>query len=301
MRELLSVAAAICLCSCVPLAREGLEPGDAGTSVVDGGGPDAGSPTACGDQSVRLLLVNYGDTDRYFVEVTYEGEQVAMQLDTGSSLNFLYQPANSPPYIPAFADVSLGCETVSVAARNIPSSGESVDGLPVVGTMGMELLLRTPSVPDIGGERLLRYAEWPEDLQMRASASFSYDNVIDHLLVPMTLDGDAVRMMFDTGGGHTLWVGVDGQPGDVEEQAIDAEGNLFSIFTGTGVVEISGEPAREIPVARAPTFPYFDETVAALGGNLHGLLGVTAFPNQALLFDDTADTVFVIHADALEF
>jgi len=38
-------------------------------------------------------------------------------------------------------------------------------------------------------------------------------------------------------------------------------------------------------VARAPSFPSFEQTIIALGGNVHGLLGVTAFPDEALLID----------------
>lgn len=269
---------------------------DAG-SVLDAGtadaGADGGRVSNCFPQEVSLLTVNYGDTDRYFVEVTLDGTQVALQLDTGSSLNFLYQPANSPRYVPDFAEVIMGCETASVDARNIPKSGQFVDGLEVVGTLGMELLLHVPTLLDVSNLRILRYDQWPEDIAA-AGYSVAFDNVQDHVLVPVVLDGNDVRLMFDTGGGHTLWVGQEGAPGDTVQQVVDVEGNVFDIYTGTGLLQIGQQEERLVPVARALEFPYFDLTVDALGGNLHGLLGVTSFHGDALLFGRELDEFFVV-------
>lgn len=67
--------------------------------------------------------------------------------------------------------------------------------------------------------------------------------MLSHILVPVELDGDAVRLMFDTGAA-TLRVGVDGNPG-------------------------------------------------ALGGNLHGLLGLEAFANEAIVVDGASDRLYV--------
>lgn len=286
--------------ACVPVP-EPTEPNDGGPTLNDAGETtdDDDGGAQCQANEFPLALVNYGDTDRYYVEVTLDGEQVAMQLDTGSSLNFLYQPSDAPPYTPNFADVAIGCEVVSVAARNLPLGGYTVDGLDVVGTLGMELLLQQPSLLDIPGERVIRYRDWPDAVANLAAFSVAFDNVQDHALVPMMLDDTEVRMMFDTGGGHTLWIGQEGQPGDQETVVSDAEGNQFTIYTGTGTMTLEAQPPRSIPLARAPSFPYFEETVEALGGNIHGLLGVTAFDAEALLFDGVNDRFLVIDVDAL--
>ena len=124
--------------------------------------------------------------------------------------------------------------------------------------------------------------------------SVPFDEVLHHALVPILIDGVAVRLMFDTGGGHTLWVGAEGQPGDTPTRVQDAEGTIFTIYTGTGVVTLPGQPPRTVPVARAPAFPYFEGTAAALGGNLQGLLGVTTFPGERLLFDGATSTLWVV-------
>ena len=39
---------------------------------------------------------------------------------------------------------------------------------------------------------------------------------------------------------------------------------------------------------RAPSFPYFEQTVASLGGNIHGLLGLSALRGRALVVDGAA-------------
>ena len=54
---------------------------------------------------------------------------------------------------------------------------------------------------------------------------------------------------------------------------------------------MAGRAAVEVPVLRAPSVPYFEATVAALGGNIHGLLGLSAFGGRALLFDGAANAV----------
>ena len=248
---------------------------------------------------VPLLTRSFEDSDRYYVAVTLEGEEVAMQLDTGSGLSFLFQPANTSPYIPDFATLEIAGETISVAARNIDIPTPDIEGLRVVGLLGMEYLLKDPTVFDRSQNRMLRYDEWPSALASNALYTVAFDNVQDHALFPLTLDEEPVRLLFDTGGGHTLWVGQEGRPGDSESSAVDAEGNIFPIFTGVGELRFDGQSVRSVPVARAPEFPYFEGTVTALGGNLHGLLGVTAFGlDEALLFGEQ-ERVYVVDTSGL--
>ncbi|MFO0680322.1 MAG: hypothetical protein U0169_27610 [Polyangiaceae bacterium] len=274
----------------------------AAAALSDGGAPedassarmaDAGVPTdaakendaalACATNPVELLV---GDGPRYFVPVTISGEEVALQLDTGSSLSFLFQDADAPPYTAHVADARIGCEDVPLAGRNVRLASPTVGGRDVIGLLGMDYLLARPTLLDVEGRALVRHAALPTELVASAHAHVAFDDVRGHALVPLTLDGRAVRLMFDTGGGDTLWIGEDGRPGDRESSVVDAEGNVFSIFTGTGVATFTGVPPRTIPVARAKTFPYFGETVRILGGNLHGLLGVSAFPGERILVAD---------------
>lgn len=252
--------------------------------IIDAGGVDAGG--ACEENPIPLIVVRFGDTERYYVAVEREGSTAALQLDTGSGLTFLYTGSAGPSYTPNAGTLEIGCEVMSVAGRGFDLPGTRIGaGLEVIGLLGMDFLLDKPSLFEPELRALTRFSSFPNDLvQSAATFDLSFDAVLDHALVPFTIDGEEVRMLFDTGGGHTLWVGQEGQPGDRVEYVQDFEGNVFPIYVGTATVGFPGAEPRVVPMARAPEFPYFQETVRALGGNIHGLLGVTSFPGEALLF-----------------
>lgn len=255
---------------------------------------DAGQ--GCPENVIPLITVPFGDTARYYVETKLEGRAVALQLDTGSALSFIFQGAGAPDYTPNVASVELGCESLRLAGRGLPApTGLVGTGLPVVGLLGMEHLLDAPSLLDVRAATLTRFQARPDALiDARAKQSFRFDTVQQHALVPCTLDGVAVRLMFDTGAGDTLWVGQMGRPGDQRVEVQDAEGTIFPIFVGTATLAFPDGETRTIRAARAPRFPYFEETVAALGGNLHGLLGVTAFPRESLLISGAEGRFYVL-------
>jgi len=267
---------------------------DAGTLDADSAlDQDAGGP--CNPNPTPLLVRDYSGSERYFVEVIHEDEPKALQLDTGSSLTFLFTGAGQPDHEPNIATIQIGCEEIWVDGRGYDANDPPIAGLPVVGLLGMDYLLEKPSLLDVEARLLTRHDSFPEELTTAPGTfSVAFDNVIGHALFPVTLDGSAIRLMFDTGGGNTLWVGVEGNPGDPIEYAEDFEGTLFPYYVGTGVLELVGQPGRTIPVNRAPVFPYFDLTVQALGGNLHGLLGVTAFPAEQLLFNGATSQMWVL-------
>lgn len=266
---------------------------DADTSP-DGSDADA----TCTTNPTPLLIRDYGGTagsERYFVEVVHDNEPRALQLDTGSSLTFLHTGAGQPDYEPDIATIHIGCEEISVDGRGFDGNDDPIEGLPVVGVLGMDYLLESPALLDVEERLLTRYERFPEELTTTTCAfSVAFDDVHGHALFPVIIDGSAIRLMFDTGGGDTLWVGVEGNPGDPVQYAEDVEGNIFPYYVGTGVLELEGQPDRIIPVDRAPEFPYFDLVVEALGGNLQGLLGVTAFPAEELLFDGTSSQMWVL-------
>lgn len=240
--------------------------------------PSDPAPPTCSENLVELVVVGTGADARFFVEAVWEDEPVALQLDTGSGLTFLFRGAGTPDYEPAIGELSIGCETIGVAGRGFDAPGTTIDGLPVVGLLGMDFLLGRTSTLDVDTATLERHDRAPEGL------AIPFDIVQDHALVPVQLDGFDLRLLFDTGGGDTLWVGQAGRPGDQEVLVQDFEGNIFPVYVGSGELSAGELGTRTVPVARAPHFPYFEGTVAALGGNVHGLLGVTAFPGEALTF-----------------
>ena len=255
---------------------------------------DPAGTVSCSENGVPLAIAHYDDSTRYFVTVELDGRDVALQLDTGSSITFLFQGSTYPPYTPDFAQLGIGCESVSVAGRNISTPARTAPGgQEVVGLLGMDYLLARPSLFDPEGGMLIRYERLPDDLAEDAAYSVAYDDVLGHALVPCTLDGASVRLMFDTGG-DTLWVGQQGRPGDSMVYVQDAQGTVFPVFLGTAELSLPFRSPRLVPMMRAPEFPYFEQTVQSLGGNLHGLIGVTAFPASRLLFSGRDRLIYVI-------
>lgn len=255
---------------------------DAGSNADASTSADTGVVEPCAINEVPLIALSFGDTARYYVKVRVRGATVALELDTGSNLTFLAQGPSAPSYTPHADDFDIGCEHLPIAGRGLDVGGTgTIDGAPVVGLLGMDYLLGKPSVLDPDGRSLARHRVAP-DVGGRLLAIIPFDTVQSLALVPATLDGSLVRLMFDTGG-ETLWVGVMGQPGDQRQDVIDAEGTVFPVWIGTATLTAGDFGPRRVRIARAPAFPYFEDTIRALGGNLHGLLGLDAFPNLALL------------------
>lgn len=256
----------------------------------------SGDAAACTANAVTLTAVSFGDTERYYIALLFDGQPAMFQLDTGSALTFLFQGPSAPPFTARVGTATIGCEQIDVAGRNLTIPPETVDNLPVTGMVGMDFLLGYPSLLDVDSRLLTRFRDGSlGGLDPSGAPRIAFDEVRGHALVPATLNGANVRLMFDTGAGHTLWVGQQGQPGDQLQYVQDAAGTVFPIYVGTVELALPPNlPPRTIPVARAPEFPYFEETVNALGGNLHGLLGTTAFAAERLLFDGQQQVFYVL-------
>ncbi|MFO0723556.1 MAG: hypothetical protein U1E65_07240 [Myxococcota bacterium] len=260
---------------------------DAGSDDA-GGSADAAGADPCAVNAVPLIPVSFGDTERYYVRVQIRGSTVALELDTGSNLTFVAQGPAAPAYTPRIGSYQIGCEELPIAGRGLDVAGPSmVEGTPVVGLLGIDYLLEKPSILDVSARSLARYRARPDDLiSGHQLASLPFDNVQGLALVPCALDGTAVRLMFDTGG-ETMWIGQQGRPGDPRQDVTDAQGTVFPVWVGTATLSAADLPERSVRTLRAPRFPYFEDTVRALGGNLHGLLGVEAFAGERLLVDRT--------------
>jgi hypothetical protein len=267
--------------------------GDAGALPDAGGTPDASS--TCSTPTLPLRVRIYDDGERYYVPVERAGEAALLMLDTGSSLSFVFTGAGQPDYQANHTQLRVGCLEVWVAGRGFDPFEADLNGVPIIGLMGMDWLLSAPSLLDVEGRTLQRLEALPADLIADPAArAVPFDNVQGHALVPCSIDEQPVRLMFDTGAGNTMWVGVNGQAGDRELQVQDAVGNIFSVFAGTGQLACGAHGPITAPVKRAPEFPYFEETAQILGGNLHGLLGVTAFAGRRFLFDGSQSTFWVL-------
>jgi hypothetical protein len=248
-----------------------------------GGAGGAGGALGCEVNDVPLRL-DLDDDGSITVLVEHEGQDALLALDTGSALSFLYLGADGPDYIPEAGSVVLGCETLSLPGRGFAAEVAPRSGLPIVGVMGASFFVERVAELDFAGERIVRFAPGHEPADPVELSALPFENVLDHVLVRVTLDDVELRLMLDTGSPDLLHVGAEGQPGDVEVTGQDVEGNTFTMYFGTGSLEMAGQAGRTVPVLRAPEFPYFEETVEALGGDIQGLLGISSYAGRRLVF-----------------
>ncbi len=113
------------------------------------------------------------------------------------------------------------------------------------------------------------------------------------MLAPVVADSRSLRLMIDTGAQDTLWLGEEGEPGDQVVTTTDATGAEIDLYYGDVDLEMAGEDAVTVPCFRAPSFPYFEQTVAALGGNLHGLLGLSSLRGRRFVIDGEAHAILL--------
>ncbi|MCC6428987.1 MAG: hypothetical protein IT435_19475 [Phycisphaerales bacterium] len=230
-----------------------------------------------------------GEIGGMVVPVERDGRLGSLAIDTGSALTFLYLGRDGAEYIPLAGRIRIGCEMLDLPGRNFeadpPEPGER-PAPPIIGVLGADFLIDALTDFDPVRQTITRYNQGkPVDADWDRWTAVPYDNVRDHILIHIAIDGKPKRLMWDTGAPHVLLIGEQGQPGDQKSEAQDVMGGRFPMFLGAALVGIGDEPAASKPVLRAPRFPYFEGTVEALGGNIDGLAGQSLFGHRRIVFD----------------
>jgi hypothetical protein len=228
----------------------------------------------------------------------WDGRSVGyLAMDTGSALTFLYLGREGARYVEYAGRVRIGREVFDLPGRNFQEDDDR--GIGIVGVLGADYLLDVPSVFDPRSGLITRY---PEDAgkpvgeraidAIETVAEVPFEDVGGHIIVTVRVDGRDLRLMWDTGCPHLLWLGEGGREGDEEHTGEDVEGGRFPMYFGTAMLEVGGgedggasEDAREIPALRVPRFLYYEGTVEALGGNIQGLAGQSVFGRRVMVFD----------------
>ena len=232
--------------------------------VTDAAATDA----ACdGD---RLLLTTY--QHQRYIHVLANGANAFLLLDTGSDLTFLQEPlGTTPDPTPDAGTIVLGCAPATLVGRP-EAKLPDVNGTPTIGQLGTDRVLAQPTEIDLAGGAMSLGGTF-DDAATWPTTSF---DVVQGLILPhVTLGGQPMRLMLDTGAPDTLWLGQQPQPGDVEADLEDAEGNLVTAYRGTATLAI-GSWQGDVAVTRVPSWPYFEQTVHDLGGDVGGLLGLSS-------------------------
>jgi hypothetical protein len=289
LRVLVAGALLGCLGCRAPATLDPAASADAAPQVSDVAISEIASDdgAACVAQRLELLATRASDGEtptRLYAPIgrpSGDGAATLLFFDTGSALSFV-STTSGPDYVEHAEDVTLGCRLFPLAARRVHVPERRAFGRDVVGYLGADVLLSGGAELDLAGASL---TEWPAPPSRSASwPSVRIEEVLGHVLVHARLDGVDVRLLFDTGAPHSLWLGVPGRPEDVESSVQDAEGNAIPVFVGASELELGGLP-RTIVVTRAPRWPYFEETVRALGGDVHGIVGLSAFGTRRIVVD----------------
>lgn len=278
------------------------------SNVHDGGGAadtdaevtrrDAGvdsrslEASACNDIVPLHVAMQEGMPAHVLADVSDEdGVTKALVLDTGSSTTFVATRRGTPDPTRDAATFTVGCTSVRVDGRPFPSPVR-VDGLVPVGTLGADALLLGTTELDLVARHLLRHARGVSVPGADGFAALPFENIQGHIIVTVTVGGRPLRLMFDTGSPHLMELHAQGQPGDAPIEVQDANGTVLTFFLGKTDITLGNE-TFSIPLFRAPSFPYFEETVRILGGNIHGLIGLSAFGTRRQVIDPEAGKVLV--------
>lgn len=302
-------AAAACGGSSAEQGGEGAPPDapDAfSASSPDDGGVEGACATAALPLVVTMQSTSVGQTpSALFVPATYQASPVLFVLDTGSPYTFLHQPlpdggadggedaspGSDMVLTPDAGSIGLGCDTVTIPGIDVVDS-PPVDGKPVVGTLGGDRLFTHPLELDFLASQVVWNASGTPFAVAASWPSVPFERQQGYVRVhDVAFDGKPVQLIVDTGAPDSLWLGQQPQPGDQEVEGVDSDGNSVKLYLGTVTVTM-GSFQTKVPVLRAPSFPYVQSVADALGGNIDGLLGLSAFP-KGIVFDTDAALVRV--------
>jgi len=273
----------------LPDADRRLDAPDAEASVPRQLDATADADAPCWETPVPLVVwrADAGYASRLFANVTYRNNRGIFLLDFGSGLTFLSLEAGSPDPVYDAGTVEIGACDLTLLGRPY-SDDENVDGSLPIGTLGTDAFLTTPTELDLVSGRVVRYpigqlpsgaSTWPE---------VPFDVYEGGIIVAVTLNGTAVRLLVDTGSPHTAWVGQPPEPGDVPYPSEDASGALITFYLGTATLALTPTDTQSIPILRIQSWPYFQQSEMVIGGDYQGLLGLSALGNRRIIVDPQA-------------
>jgi len=255
---------------------------DADTGADDA---DAASASCSVSEPVTLWVDDSaGYPTRIYVPASIDTKMGSFLFDMGSETTFIATPDGTRDPVADGGTATIGACARSYQGR--PYHSEDAHGLPNLGTYGADQVLAAHDARfDLEAGVLDRFLA--ADPVTAAWSATPIERVNGSLLVRITLDGVAVRLLVDTGNPDILWLGQQKKPGDVESQTVDAQGNVLVIYQGSVTAGISPGRTETLPVSRMPSFPYFEQRVASeFGGDVQGLFGVAALGSH-FAFDTT--------------
>lgn len=203
----------------------------------------------------------------------FVGERASLlHLDSASSTTLLFA-RDATGWVSDYARATVGCETLSLPGYGGLGVLPDVEGRPVVGMMGADWLTAAPTLLDVDRGQLVRR---PRDLgAVDGGVTVPYQLLGGKYLLDVTFDGKPVRVILDTGAGHTVFVDPTPRPGETEIVTEDALGNPLVLHQGTIELAVGGR-SKVVTLLRATRFEILEQISAQLGVPIDGLIGLSA-------------------------
>ncbi len=229
---------------------------------------------ACSDEDEIALTrsPSTGHPSALYVPVEVAGSWGLLHLDSASARTVLFAPEASG-WIEEYRWASLGCHERILPGVSGLGSMPDVDGQPVLGMAGADLLLEEPVLLDVARGILLRS---PRDPSVAAGTlDVPHTIALGLYVVEATFDGAPVRLILDTGAGHTLWLSDRARPGEVDVVTQDALGQPLVLRQSTVTLGLGGA-SKQVPLVRTAKFGIVEELSKKMGIQLDGLVGLSA-------------------------
>ena len=234
------------------------------------------------------LVVHHDDAgrvDRLHVRLTARGVPGNYLVDTGSLTSFV---TYSGVEASSSASTVIFCQetTLPIIARLRP--GATPTGEPQAGVLGSDLVAHG-AVLDLD---LVKGAlSWYQPAREVPTGAIvlPVENRNGWLIASgIKVDGRDVKLVIDTGASNVILVDRTPRAIEVREDTVDGTASPITLYHGDGEVTFAGDVARHVPVDRTDAFPTLEGLIANLGGDVAGLLGVTALGRERIVISGDA-------------
>jgi hypothetical protein len=244
--------------------------------------PDVGCPTPT---ALRIHHDGAGRVDRVHATLTARDIEGPYLVDTGSLSSYTtnVSTADEADTDAKSATTILACKEMTLPIIGRLRPGTTPDGTPQVGVLGADLVAHAAVIDLDLKKSTLGWYE-PAPAPPPGAVVLPIERRKGWLVVSgVRVDGRDVKLVVDTGATNVIL--LDGTPrdGEIREDTVDGTASPITLFHGNGEISFAGSADRPVPVDRTDQFPTLQGLVSELGGDVAGLLGITAMGNDRII------------------
>ncbi len=223
-----------------------------------------------------------GRADRLHAQLDAHGSLGEFLVDTGSLKSYLTRSGDGTD---ATASTTIFCRsmTLPIIARLRP--GTTPDGLPRAGVLGSDLIAHG-SVLDL--DLVNGHLAWYEAALAAPPPAGSLVLPVEYrsgwlIASNIKVDGRDVKLIVDTGASNVIVVGKTPRANELREDTVDGTASAITLFHAEGAIDLGDGITRHVPIDRTDAFPTLEGLIQSLGGDVAGLLGLTAMGRERIV------------------